>query len=57
MDLSKFAFSDGVYYDDGMVESWDGTKLNLVRQFKTDHAKAQKNLQILKYSGYESPRN
>ena len=34
MDLSKFENNSGVYYNDEMVESWDGTKINLVPQFE-----------------------
>lgn len=40
MDLSKFENNNGVYYSDEMVENWDGTKLNLVRQFVSDAPKA-----------------
>ena len=37
MDLSQFETSDGVYYNDEMIESWDGSKLNLVRQFVSEN--------------------
>lgn len=40
MDLKKFENNDGVYYNDEMVESWDGLKLNLVRQFISDSPQA-----------------
>ena len=40
MDLSKFENNNGVYLNDEMVESWDGLKLNLVRQFISDSPKA-----------------
>ena len=40
MDLSKFENSNGIYYNDEMVESWDGTKLKVVRQFISDTPKA-----------------
>ena len=39
MDLLKFEKNNGVYYSDEMVESWDGLKLHLVRQFITDSPK------------------
>lgn len=34
MGLSKYENHNGVYYNAQMVESWDGTKLNLVHRFK-----------------------
>ena len=40
MDSAKFENSNGIYYNDEMVESWDGTQLNLVRLFISDTPKA-----------------
>lgn len=40
MDLSKFENIEGVYYNDEMVGSRDGIKLNLERQFLSDTPKA-----------------
>ena len=37
MDLSQFETSDGVYYNDEMIECWNGHQHNLVCQFVSEN--------------------